>query len=90
MTELSQILADVQQDAAAMPDGRLRTEIQESLGVLTMVLDYLQALRADTASAEEMTSATGDVIFAALLIALYVREWTTRPIDRTWARLSMN
>jgi hypothetical protein len=90
MTEMSQILADVQQDAAAMPSSRLRTEIQESLGVLTVALDYLQALRPGTASAEELTSATGDVIFAALLIALYVREWTTRPVDRTWVRLSMN
>jgi hypothetical protein len=90
VNELSQILADIQQDAAAMPDGKLRTEIAQNVNVLIMVLDQLENLRPGVASADQVISATGDVISASLIIALYVCEWAKRPTERTWMRLSFN
>jgi hypothetical protein len=91
VNQLSQLLVSIQRDAAAMPTGKLRAEIQYHLGVLTISLDDLKKLREGAENAETMTSVTSEVFNAALLVSLYVRELTTRPIDSVmWARPTFN
>jgi hypothetical protein len=91
VNHLSQLLAEIQRDAADLPTGKLRTEIQVSLDVLAAFIDTFQNLPAGPVSLEDMISATGDVITAALITALYVRELTERPADRfAQVRLSFN
>ncbi len=91
MNQLSHLLAEIQRDAADLPTGKLRTEIEVSLDVLTAFIDQFQNIWPGAVSLEEMIGATGDVITAALVTALYVRELTTRPADRfARVRLSFN
>ncbi len=91
MNQLSHLLAEIQRDAADLPTGKLRTEIEVSLTVLTSFIDQFQSMRPGAVSLEEMIGVTGDVITAALVTALYVRELTTRPADRfARVRLSFN
>jgi hypothetical protein len=91
MTYLGQIVREVQRDAAALPTGALRTEIQVSLDVLTAVIDHLQSIRPGAGNLEETIGAAGDVMSAALTTALYVRELTSRPPERfARVRLSFN
>jgi hypothetical protein len=89
MTQLSQLLAEIERDAADLPTGQLRAEIQVSLDVLTAFIDTFQNARPGAGSLEEMISATGDVVTAALVTALYVRELTTRPAPR-FARVRLS
>lgn len=91
MNYLCQLLGLIQQDAAALSTGELRTEIQVSLDSLTVFIDHFQDMRPESVSLEEMISATGDVMTAALVTALYVRELSTRPASRfARVRLSFN
>jgi hypothetical protein len=91
MNQLSQLLGEIQREAAALPTGQLRTEIQVHLDVLTALIDNFRGIRPGAVSPEEMDSARGDVFAAALITALYVRELTTRPAPRfARVRLSAN
>ena len=65
-------------DAAALPRGELKKEIQINLELLTEYLADVQTMRPDAAT-DDKISATDDVLVAALVTALYVRELTTRP-----------
>ena len=89
MTQLGQLLGLIQQDAADLPTGELRNEIQVSLDVLTMFIDHFQNIQPGAGSLEEMISATGDVVTAALVTALYVRELTKRPAP-AFARIRLS
>jgi hypothetical protein len=90
MNQLGQLLAEIQRDAADLPTGKLKTEIQVSVDVLAAFIDSFQNIRPGAVTLEDMISATGDVITAALVTALYVRELTTRPADRNFARVRLS
>lgn len=79
----------IQEDAAALPGGQLKKEIQISLDILSEHLDGVQKLRPD-AAIEVKISATDNLLVAALVIALYVRELTTRPVEPHFARVRLS
>jgi hypothetical protein len=87
MTNLGQIIRDIQRDAAALPTDQLRTEIEISLHVQDAVIDHFRSIRPGAGNLEELIGATSDVIIAVLTTALYVRELTTRPARRTVAQV---
>ena len=89
MNQLHQLLAMIQEDAAALPRGQLKKEIQISLDILSEHVLKIQNLRPD-AALEDKISATDDLLVAALVIALYVRELTTRPVEREFARVRLS
>lgn len=82
MTYLGQVVREIRRDAAALPTGELKTEIEINLMVLDTVLDHLQTIRPGAGNLEATINATSDVMSAALTVALYVRELTTRPARR--------
>lgn len=91
MNQLCYLLREIQRDAEDLPTGQLRNEIHVSLDVLSAFIDSFQTMRPEAASLEELISATGDVVTAALITALYVRELTKRPAPRfARVRLSSN
>ena len=83
MSSLGQIIRAIQQDAAALPTSELRDEIEVSLGVLDATISQLHCARPGIRGVDERITATGDVMIAALTVALYVRELATRPADVT-------
>jgi hypothetical protein len=83
VSSLGQIIRAIQHDAAALPTGELRDEIEVSLGVLDATISQLHRARPGIRGVDERITATGDVMIAALTVALYVRELTTRPADVT-------
>jgi hypothetical protein len=87
MTNLGQIIREIQRDAAALPTGALRTEIQISLDVLDVVIAHFYSIRPGAGNLPELIGATSDVMIAVLTTALYVRELTTRPAPRAVARV---
>jgi hypothetical protein len=90
MTNLGQIIREMQRDAAALSTDQLRTEIQISLDVLDAVIAHFYSIRPSAGNLPELISATTDVMIAVLTTALYVRELTTRPARRTVARVSFS
>jgi hypothetical protein len=87
--QLLELLAMIQEDAASLPGGQLKTEIQVCLDILSEYLADVQKLRPDAAT-EEKISATDNLLVAALVTALYVRELTTRPVERHFARVRLS
>ena len=83
MSSLGQIITVIQRDAAALPTGELRDEIEVSLGVLDATISQFHRVRPGIRGVDERITATGDVMIAALTVALYVRELATRPADVT-------
>ena len=83
MSSLGQIIRAIQHDAAALPTGELRDEIEVSLGVLDATISQFHSARPGIRGVDERISATGDVMIAVLTVALYVRELATRPADVT-------
>jgi hypothetical protein len=91
MTYLGQVVRQIRRDAAALPTDDLRTEIEISLHVLDAVIGDLHSVRPGAGNMEATIDASADVMAAALTIALYVRELTTRPARRFMpVRLSPN
>jgi len=91
MSPLSQVVGEIQQEAAVVPTGELGAHIRASLEILTEYIDQLQSLRPSAASLDETSSAANDVLYAALFTALYVQELATRPARRyAKVRLSFN
>ena len=90
MSSLGQIIRAIQHDAAALPTGELRDEIEVSLGVLDATISQFHRVRPGIRGVDERITATGDVMIAALTVALYVRELTTRPADVTVVTSSLN
>jgi hypothetical protein len=90
MAQLSQVVWDIRQEAAAVPTGELRAHVQASLDLLAEYIEQLQCIRAG-ASVEEINSAANDVLYSALFTALHVQELATRPAPRfARVRLSFN
>ena len=91
MIEVGQLMTEIQRDAAELPTGQLRSEIQVSLDVLAETIGQFHRIRPGAVSNQEMTAATENMMGAALVVSLYVRELTTRPISRyARVRLSRN
>ncbi len=91
MNPLGQFMEEFQQEAAGMATGQLRSEIQVSLDVLAETISHFQGILPGAVSQEEMTSAVDDMMGAALVVSLYLRELITRPPDRFLrVRLSCN
>ena len=91
MKQLSQVISDIQREAADLPTGNVRAHIQASLEILTEFIGQLQSIRPAAGSSEEMTDAANDVLYTALYMALYVQELITRPAPRyARVRLSIN
>jgi predicted nucleic acid-binding protein len=89
MIELGQLMTEIQRDAAELPTGQLRKEIQVSLDVLAETIDTFHRIRPSAVSDEEMTTAIENMMCAALVVSLNVRELTTRPISR-YARVYLS
>ena len=90
MKPLSQIIRDIQREAAGLPTGEVRATIQASLELLTEYTEHLQKIRPAAASADK-ADAANDVLYTALFTALYVQELATRPAPRfARVRLSVN
>ncbi len=90
VSSLGQIIRVIQHDAAALPTGELRDEIEISLDVLDATISQFHRVRPGIGHVDERISATGDVMIATLTVALYVRELTTRPADVTAVVTSLN
>jgi hypothetical protein len=90
MAQLSQVIADIQREAAAIPTGELGKHVQASLELLTEYIDVLNGI-GPAPGPVDMSSAANDVLYAALFTALYVQELATRPARRfARVRLSIN
>ena len=90
MKQLSQIIREIQREAADLSTGEVRATIQASLELLTEYTEVLQTIRPDAASTDT-ADAANDVLSTALFTALYVQELATRPVERfARVRLSVN
>ena len=69
---------------------QLRDEIEMSLDVLDATISQYHTHPPGVGHVDERISATGNVMIAALTVALYVRELTTRPADVTAVVTSLN
>jgi hypothetical protein len=85
VSSLGQIIRVIQRDAAALPTGELRDEIEVSLGVLDATISQFYRARPGIRGVDERIRATGDVMIATLTVALYVQELAARPADVTAA-----
>src|SRR5256885_8084602 len=90
VSSLGQIIRVIRHDAAALPTSELRDEIEVSLGVLDATISQFHRVRPGIRGVDERITATGDVMIAALTVALYVRELATRPADVTAVVTSFN
>jgi hypothetical protein len=91
MKQLSQVIREIQREAADLPTGDVRATIQASLELLTEYTEVLQGIRPDAASAGEKADAANDLLYTALFAALYIQELVTRPAPRfARVRLSVN
>ena len=90
MKQLSQVIREIQREAADLPTGDVRATIQASLELLTEYTEVLQTIRPAAATADQ-ADAANDVLYTALFTALYVQELATRPAPRfARVRLSVN
>ena len=89
MKQLRELLAMIQEDAAALPGGQLKREIQINLEILAEYVADVQKMQPGAAT-EDKISATDNLLVAALVTALYVRELTTRPMEREFARVRIS
>lgn len=89
MNQLRQLLAMIVEDAAGLPRSALKAEIQVNVDFLSRYLTEVENLRPDAVT-EDKISATDNLLVAALVTALYVRELTTRPAERHFARVRLS
>jgi len=79
MSDLGQIIRETQREAAALPTGKLRTEIEINLKVQDAAIRQYNSIRPGAGDIEDMIVATGTVIVSVLTTALYVAELAARP-----------
>jgi hypothetical protein len=85
VSNLGLIIREIQRDAAALPTGALRTEIEINLDVQDAAIRQFLAIGPGTGNINDLIVATGTVWISALTTALYVRELATRPVpDAAW------
>ncbi len=85
MNDLSQLLGEIKRDAAALSTGELKAQLQVHVELLSEYADGIQNMLPDAMSTEEKISVTDCLFLSALFTALYVRELTTRPVERCFA-----
>ena len=90
MNDLRQLLDEIRRDAAAMSTGELKAQLQVHVELLSEYADSVQNLPPAAARTEEMISVTDCLFLSALFTALYVRELTTRPIERQFAQVDIS
>lgn len=91
MNRLGQTITETQRHAETLRTELLRIAIRNSLEGLDEAIDQLNAITPGLTNVEEVANVAGDVIGAALMTALYVRELTLRSAPRfTWVYLSVN
>jgi hypothetical protein len=85
VSSLGPLIREFQRDAAALPTDALRTEIEIGFEVLDAAIRQFHSIRPGIGTVDDRISATGDVLVATLMTALYVRELATRPVpDSAW------
>jgi hypothetical protein len=80
VSSLGPLIREFQRDAAALPTDALQAEIEIGFEVLDTAIRQFYSIRPGTGTMDDRISATGDVMVATLMTALYVRELATRPI----------
>ncbi len=90
MSQLGQMIREIQREAAALPTDALRSEIEVNLDVQDAVIRQFLAIRPGAGNAGDLLIATGTVWFSVLTTALYVRELVSRPVDRLTVGISPN
>jgi len=80
MSSLGPLIREFQRDAAALPTDVLQAEIELGFEALDAAICQFHGIRPGTGTVDDRISATGDVMIATLMTALYVRELATRPI----------
>ena len=90
MLDLGQIIRETQREAAALPTGKLRTEIEINLKVQDAAIRQYNSIRPGAGNIEDMIVATGTVIVSVLTTALYVAELAARPAGAVTIVTSVN
>ena len=85
MSNLGQIIRDIQRQAAALPTDTLRDEIEINLVVQDAAVSQLLSIRPGAGKTEELIEATGMVWISMLSTALYLRELADRPVPHVEA-----
>jgi hypothetical protein len=85
VSNLGQIIREIQRDAAALPTAALREEIEINLDVQDAAIRQFYAIGSSAGNIDDLIVATSTVMISVLTTALYVRELTTRPRPAAWA-----
>ena len=84
MSCMCQDIAQMQRDTAALPTHVLRHAIYHSLDLMDMAIESMRyqcsSNPADGSAEEQAAAARASVLLHTLLVALYVRELTKRPV----------
>jgi hypothetical protein len=89
VTNLGQVIREIQREAAALPTADLRSEIEINLEVQDVAISQLFRIRPGAGKADELIVITSTVMVSVLTTALYVRELASRPAP-IWAASSIN
>jgi hypothetical protein len=79
VSNLGQIIREIQRDAAALPTATLREEIEINLEVQDAAIRQFYGIRRRAGNMDDLIVATSAVMISVLTTALYVAELTTRP-----------
>jgi hypothetical protein len=90
MADLGQIIRQTQREAAALPTGKLREEIEINLDVQDAAICQFYAIARPGVGPEQLIVATSTVLVSVLTTALYVAELATRPVAQTRVVHSLN
>ena len=90
MPSLGQIIREIQREAAALPTGALRDEIEINLEVQDAAIRQFTIIRPGAGTADDLIVATGTVLMSVLATALYVAELARRPVVQTRVTHSLN
>ena len=90
MSNLGQIIREIQREAAALPTDALRHEIEMNLDVQDAAIRQYYTVPPGGRTGEDLIIASSTVMVSVLTTALYVRELTTRPADMTAIVTSLN
>lgn len=83
MSSLGMLIREFQRDAAALSTDALRREMETCLDVQDAAICRFCSIRPGVGTVDDRISATGDVMVATLMTALYYRELSTRPVAMT-------
>jgi len=83
VSNLGQIIREIQREAAALSTATLRDEIEINLDVQDAAIRQFYSVRPRAGSMDDLIMASGTLMVSVLTTALYVRELTTRPADVT-------